>query len=47
MNRNKIFAGVFTVLAIASFCVNGLSGAESVPSWAMLIISNIYASKID
>lgn len=47
MNRNKICAGVFMVLAIAAFCVNGLSGAESVPAWAMLIISNIYASKIN
>lgn len=47
MNRDKIFAGVFTVLAIASFCVNGLSGAESVSAWAMLIIANIYGSKIN
>jgi hypothetical protein len=47
MDRNKIYTGVFTTLAIALFCVNGLSGAESLPAWAMLIISNIYASKID
>ena len=44
MNSSRIFAAIFTILAIASFTVNGVNGADSVAGWAMLVIANIHGA---
>ena len=39
MSKGKIFAAIFTVLAIANFSIAGL---DSVVGWALMIIANIH-----
>jgi hypothetical protein len=43
--EHKIFAGIFTVLGIASFSMSGFNGSESIAGWAMIILANIHACR--